>query len=133
MKMDQRRQIFAQRLRILRKNKGFTQKELGKLLSVTDAAVGMWEQARRLPVPEMLIHLAEVFDVSVDWLLGRVMQNKNCELDEFLNSLNHKHSEKSKEILAAHRSDDPTQELPEEARRSLEEFKEYILKKYSKK
>ena len=127
------KQNFAKRLRLLRKQKGFTQKELGSLLCVTDAAVGMWEQARRLPDPEMLACLAEIFDVSVDWLLGRKTPNKNCELDEFLNSINeHKNNEQSQEILAAHRSDDPTQELPEEARRSLAEFKDYILKKYRK-
>ncbi|MEW6245069.1 MAG: helix-turn-helix domain-containing protein [Bacillota bacterium] len=34
---------------------------------------------------------------------------------------------------AAHRTDDPTRELPEEARRSLAEFKQHIRKKYGKK
>jgi hypothetical protein len=37
------------------------------------------------------------------------------------------------ETLAAHRTDDPLNELPKEARRSLEEFQEYILRKYGKK
>lgn len=32
--------------------------------------------------------------------------------------------------IAAHRSDDPTDELPEEARRSLEDFKRFLLRKH---
>ena len=32
--------------------------------------------------------------------------------------------------VAAHRSDDPTKDLPEEARQSLEEFKMYLLRKH---
>ncbi|NPV30763.1 MAG: helix-turn-helix transcriptional regulator, partial [Firmicutes bacterium] len=39
-----KRQLFAKRLRELRKSKGLTQKELGRRLNVTEAAVGMWEQ-----------------------------------------------------------------------------------------
>lgn len=65
-----KRQFFAKRLRELRKSKGLTQKELGQRLNVTDAAVGMWEQARRLPDPEILSRLAGIFGVSIDYLLG---------------------------------------------------------------
>ncbi|MCL6611025.1 MAG: helix-turn-helix domain-containing protein [Peptococcaceae bacterium] len=65
-----KRQLFARRLRELRKTKGLTQKELGRRLNVTEAAVGMWEQARRLPDPEVLSRLAGILGVSVDYLLG---------------------------------------------------------------
>ena len=67
------------------------------------------------PDPEMLRKLAEVLDVSVDYLLN-----------------GHKASVHDFETLAAHRTDDPLNELPKE-RRSLEEFQEYILRKYGKK
>jgi transcriptional regulator with XRE-family HTH domain len=136
------RQVFAKRLRTLRKKRGFTQKELGSLLSVTDAAVGMWEQARRLPDPEMLARLAEVFNVSVDWLLGRVesdesRNNKNNNNESDITGdiylVAESHTRHSYETEAAHRTDDPMADLPEEARRSLEDFKEYILKKYGMK
>jgi len=122
---------LAKKLQALRKNKGFTQKKLGSILNVTDAAVGMWEQARRLPDPETLAHLADIFDVSVDFLLGRIAFKERYHPDE-TSALDTGDGDDNQEILAAHRSDDPTQELPEEARRSLEEFKDYILKKYSK-
>ena len=54
--------------------------------------------------------------------LGRVSLRKFINLTELLTE------EHNKEILAAHRNDDPLQELPAEARQSLEEFKDYILK-----
>lgn len=65
-----KRQLFAKRLRELRKSKGLTQKEVGRCLNVTEAAVGMWEQARRLPDPEVLSRLAGILGVSIDYLLG---------------------------------------------------------------
>jgi transcriptional regulator with XRE-family HTH domain len=70
MSTPEKRQIFAKKLRALRKSKGLTQKEVGTLVGVTDAAVGMWEQAKRLPDPETMAHLAEIFGVSVDYLIG---------------------------------------------------------------
>lgn len=101
------------RLVELRKKHNLTQNDLAKTLSVSRGAISMWEINQRAPDPATLKQIADLFDVSVDWLLGRFNNNQ--------------------EVLAAHRSDDPTQELPEEALRSLDEFKEYIFKKYGKK
>ncbi|NPV74542.1 MAG: helix-turn-helix domain-containing protein, partial [Pelotomaculum sp.] len=96
-----KRQLFAKRLRELRKSKGLTQKELGRRLNVTEAAVGMWEQARRLPDPEVLSRLAGILGVSVDCLLGnphpdpstpswwyRDTPPTDVELEEFLKTAN---------------------------------------------
>jgi len=97
-----KRQLFAKRLRELRKSKGLTQKELGQRLNVTEAAVGMWEQTRRLPDPEVLTRLARIFGVSVDYLLGNDPQPDpstpswwhrdapptDVELEEFLKNAN---------------------------------------------
>ncbi|WP_075864953.1 helix-turn-helix domain-containing protein [Carboxydothermus islandicus] len=96
------RQFFGKKLRELRKSQGLTQKELGRRLNVTEAAVGMWEQGRRLPDPEVLARLAEIFGVSVDYLLGNNQQASpstpswwyrdtpptNVELEEFLKNAN---------------------------------------------
>lgn len=70
MSVTGRREIFAKRLRALRENKGLTQKEVGSLIGITDAAVGMWEQGRRLPDAETMARLAEIFGVTVNYLLG---------------------------------------------------------------
>jgi transcriptional regulator with XRE-family HTH domain len=113
---------FGKRLRQLRKEKGLTQAELAKLLSIGESTVSFYESGKRQPDYETLIRLAEVFNVSVDYLLGRT-EHKAPNTNK----------PGSSEVIAAHRADDPMNDLPEEAQRSLDEFKEYILKKYGKK
>ena len=113
---------FGKRLRQLRKEKGLTQAELAKLLSIGESTVSFYESGKRQPDYETLIRLAEVFYVSVDYLLGRT-EHKAPNTNK----------PGSSEVIAAHRADDPMNDLPEEAQRSLDEFKEYILKKYGKK
>ena len=54
----------------LRKKKGLTQVELAKLLNVQQTTVSKWEVGRATPDYPVLIKLAELFDVSVDYLLG---------------------------------------------------------------
>ena len=55
----------------LRKNKGWTQEELGKALGVTKVTISSYERGTRQPNPEMLSAIANIFGVSVDVLLGR--------------------------------------------------------------
>lgn len=113
---------FGKRLRQLRKEKGLTQAELAKLLSIGESTVSFYESGKRQPDYETLIRLAEVFNVSVDYLLGRTEHKQGHISDAKVKT----------ETIAAHRSDDPMSELPEEARKSLEEFKEFIFRKYGK-
>ena len=54
----------------LRKKKGLTQVELAKLLNVQQTTVSKWEVGRATPDYPVLIKLAELFDVSIDYLLG---------------------------------------------------------------
>ena len=58
-------------LKSLREAKGITQSELSKALKISPSTVGMWEQGRREPDYEMLKRIADFFDVSADYLLGR--------------------------------------------------------------
>jgi len=122
---------FGKRLRQLRKEKGLTQAELAKLLSIGESTVSFYESGKRQPDYETLIRLAEVFNVSVDYLLGRTVLDGSKKLDG-THKLNGEKPTKGVETEAAHRTDDPMSELPEEARKSLEEFKEFILRKYGK-
>lgn len=62
---------FGEILRSLRKNVKMTQDELAKALHISTSAVSSYEQDVRFPSPEMLINIADVFNVSVDYLLGR--------------------------------------------------------------
>lgn len=62
--------MFAKRLKQEREAKGLSQKELGMLLGVTNRAVGLWETGRRVPDADTLMKLADIFDCTVDYLLG---------------------------------------------------------------
>lgn len=63
--------ILGSRIKDLRKNEKMTQKDLGKLVNVTKVSICCYENGSRLPSLEILEDLAEVFKVSVDYLLGR--------------------------------------------------------------
>lgn len=58
------------RIKLERKKLGLSQTELGRLIGVSQSAVGMYEQNRRSPDTETLLKLAKVFDVSVDYLIN---------------------------------------------------------------
>ena len=63
--------IFAERLLELRKEKGVSQAKLAKELQVSYAVVCYWETDRSEPTAPNLVKIADYFDVSVDYLLGR--------------------------------------------------------------
>lgn len=58
------------KIRSLREGRGMTQSELGKLLSVKDAAISKYESGKIPLTGDTLIRLAKIFDVSTDYLLG---------------------------------------------------------------
>lgn len=65
------RKNFSERLSTLRKNKGVSMAALGEHLSVTDEAVRLLEKGKRSPSFEVLCAIADYFDVSLDYLVGR--------------------------------------------------------------
>lgn len=77
---------FAKRLQELRENRFITRKDLAVALNITISALGMYERGQREPNIDMLIKIADYFNVSVDFLIGRSF-NQN-ESKEILNALN---------------------------------------------
>lgn len=67
--------ITGSTLAELRKNSGFTQKELAKIFNISESALAHYEQGITLPNADMLVKFADYFHVPVDYLLGRC-QNK---------------------------------------------------------
>lgn len=63
--------IIGVRIREQRNEKKLSQSELGKLLSVSQDTVSLWEKSKSLPTVEMVIALCNFFEVSADYLLGR--------------------------------------------------------------
>ncbi len=65
------RNNFSDRISALRKCKGISLAALGMQLGVTDEAIRLLEKGKRSPSFEILIALADYFDVSLDYLVGR--------------------------------------------------------------
>lgn len=59
------------RIKLLREEKGLNQIELGKIINVSGQALGMYENEKRDLSTEAVIKLAEFFNVSTDYLLGK--------------------------------------------------------------
>ncbi|MDU0332570.1 helix-turn-helix transcriptional regulator [Paenibacillus sp. 3LSP] len=71
--------MLAQRLLYLRQQKKKTQAEMANLLGITRQAYGYYEKGEREPDTESLNKLADFFDVSVDYLLGRTDKPRALE------------------------------------------------------
>lgn len=63
---------FSQRLRYLRDLNDITQEDLAKYLSVGRPTVAGYETKGKQPSFELLCKIADYFDVSIDYLLGRI-------------------------------------------------------------
>ena len=63
--------VFGELMAELRQDRGLTQKELGKILSVSTGTISNYENGVHYPDLEKLVQLADYFQVSTDYLLGR--------------------------------------------------------------
>lgn len=76
------RETLNERIRNLRREKGLTQLQLSKLLYITDKAVSKWEVGEGNPDISLLPKLAEIFDVTVDYLLTGVLPTETISLED---------------------------------------------------
>jgi len=63
--------MFAKRLEKLRHEKDLTHQQMGDMLGITRQAYGNYELAKREPDIKTLKILADFFNVSLDYLLGK--------------------------------------------------------------
>lgn len=75
---------FSSRLMSLRKGKGLSQEELGYRTGVTRQTVSKWELNQTTPEMDKLILLSDIFDISLDELVGReyTVREEKVNLDE---------------------------------------------------
>ncbi len=62
---------FGKRFTELRKNKKMTQEEVAEKLGVSPQAVSKWENDISYPDVTLLLEIAQMFDTTVDFLLGK--------------------------------------------------------------
>ena len=67
-------EIFAKRIKEIRKKNDLTQEELAAKLKVTNSTISYWEKGNVVPGDAMLKEISQYFGVTIDWLLGN-MQN----------------------------------------------------------
>ncbi|KEZ94301.1 helix-turn-helix transcriptional regulator [Nonlabens ulvanivorans] len=58
----------------LRKEKGWSQSELAKQIKASREAIGKYERDEAIPSVETAKNIADVFDVSLDYLVGDVLK-----------------------------------------------------------
>ncbi|MFD1435241.1 helix-turn-helix domain-containing protein [Kroppenstedtia eburnea] len=104
--------MIGKRLAYLRKQKNLSMQEIANRLGIAKSTYAGYESDYRQPSLEVINKIADFFDVSTDYLLGRTNVPSQFETE------------------AAHRTDDPMDDLPQQAREDIEKFKEFIRQKY---
>lgn len=103
---------LGERIKELRIKKELSQTELATFLNIARSTLSQYESNQRTPSDEIKLKLAEYFDVSVDFLLGKT---------------------NNKESTIALHSDTDYKDLPPEAKEEIYNFIDYIKNKYKDK
>ena len=76
------------RLKLLRKNAGKSQAEIGKIIGMTSQNYGRYENdTQGIPI-DVLKKLSEYYNVSIDYILGIDNPNKNADFSDFIEICN---------------------------------------------
>lgn len=62
---------FSSRIKLLRTERGITQEQLASMLKVSRSTIGMYESGKREPDFETSEAIADIFNVDMDFLMGR--------------------------------------------------------------
>ena len=87
-------------LKELRKSKNLTQYELANMLQISQAAIACYENGKREPHIQSLIAYADLFECSVDYLIGREDDFGNITIKNAAPAL----SDEERRLLALYRS-----------------------------
>lgn len=109
---------FSERLKTLRKEAGFTQVDVAEKLGISQPAYASWERGAKKPTQENLVKIAQILDVSIDYLVGN-SEEKSDELDNI-------------ELLFRMNSRGLTEEEKETFKKELIEFMEERKKAFNK-
>lgn len=111
----------SERLRECRIKRGIQQDEMARLLKTNTSTMSRIENGKKQPDPEMIIMMAELFNVSTDYLLGLVEDPQSTH-DEYL-----KEALKKYEFIGSFFSEEKLKELPQER---LENVIKYMDEQY---
>lgn len=103
--------ILGIRIATLRHLRGLNQLEFSKKLNISNTTLSQYESGKRIPSDNVLVMIADFFEVSLDYLFGRT------DIKDITGNPPTIHYE----------------ELPPEAEEEMLKFKEYLKHKYKKK
>ena len=109
---------FSERLKDLRKQAELTQVDVAEKLGISQPAYASWERGLKKPTQENLVKIAQILNVSVDYLVGN-SEEKADELDNI-------------ELLFRMNSKGLTEEEKDIFRKELIEFMEERKKAFDK-
>lgn len=72
---------FSERLKNLRKQAHLTQVDVAEKLGISQPAYASWERGAKRPTQDNLVKIAQVLNVSIDYLVGNSDEKKEDELD----------------------------------------------------
>ena len=110
--------------------KSITGAELARFLGITKQAVSNWFAGKAGPERDTIVKLADFFNVTTDYLLGRV--DNPMEIIATSEDFTRENLGGTVSTFALSRADNPDADLPEEAQKQIEEFRAYIRQKYKK-
>ena len=109
--------MFGKKLKELRLEKKINQSELGEKIGISPSTVGMYERDQRFPDKDIRGKIADYFEVSVDYLLGRTDErNLNKEKPKLDPGI---------KTIAAHRVN-PYEDISEEGINKINEYIEMV-------
>ena len=121
--MEKTTENFGKKLRLLRKLKGYTQEQLAEILNTTRSCISNYELGNRQPDNETVSAVADFFDVSIDYLMGRSEVSFSVKTNDKLRELQkiNETAENIKEI--------DLNNFPPKAKCMILEFYEYLMRK----
>ncbi len=105
---------IGDRIKDLRKKLGLTQKDMSKMLNIPYSTYSNYENNNREPSKELLEKIANVLNVSINTLIYG-----DCTNEPGI-------------TIALHNDNGIDDELPDEAKKEIENFIEYVRQKYKK-
>ena len=113
--------ILGNRIAELRKGNNLSQIEFAKILNISNTTLSQYESGKRIPSDDVKLHIADYFNVSLDYLFGRtyIMDTAESILKNKAASANPPISYEDKSI-------------PPHIAEEVKKFREYLLYKDSK-
>jgi len=115
--------VLGERLRDLREEFNYDQKDLGEKLHITASAYGYYEQERNEPPLETLIKIAQIYNVSTDYLLG--LSDIRDSPAQYTTRRNLFLSDEEQQVIEELKRTSLLKELSEDPKKNVERLKRY--------